>query len=102
MTTASTVPRSAARRPSSCPKCAADAAAVTPSALRLVGRHGRRRSQSDRRHGRGQVLGKPVVTILGCPPNPYNFLSTVVHFLTFAGAARSRSPSAALNLPIPA
>ena len=30
-----------------------------------------------------QVLGKPVVTIPGCPPNPYNFLSTVVHFLTF-------------------
>ena len=29
------------------------------------------------------VLGKPVVTIPGCPPNPYNFLSTVVHFLTF-------------------
>jgi hydrogenase small subunit len=26
---------------------------------------------------------KPVVTIPGCPPNPYNFLSTVVHFLTF-------------------
>jgi hydrogenase small subunit len=25
----------------------------------------------------------PVVTIPGCPPNPYNFLSTVVHFLTF-------------------
>jgi hydrogenase small subunit len=30
-----------------------------------------------------KVLGKPVVTIPGCPPNPYNFLSTVVHFLTF-------------------
>jgi hydrogenase small subunit len=29
------------------------------------------------------VLGKPVVTIPGCPPNPYNFLATVVHFLTF-------------------
>ncbi len=29
------------------------------------------------------VLGKPVVTIPGCPPNPYNFLSTVVHYLTF-------------------
>ena len=27
--------------------------------------------------------GKTVVTIPGCPPNPYNFLSTVVHFLTF-------------------
>lgn len=25
----------------------------------------------------------PVVNIPGCPPNPYNFLSTVLHFLTF-------------------
>ncbi|HMV22669.1 MAG TPA: hydrogenase small subunit, partial [Rhodocyclaceae bacterium] len=33
--------------------------------------------------GVAKVLGKPVVTIPGCPPNPYNFLSTVVHFLTF-------------------
>ncbi len=31
----------------------------------------------------GEILGKPVVTIPGCPPNPYNFLSTVVHYLTF-------------------
>jgi hydrogenase small subunit len=31
-----------------------------------------------------QVLqGKTVVTIPGCPPNPYNFLSTVTHFITF-------------------
>ncbi|MBM4189566.1 MAG: hydrogenase small subunit [Betaproteobacteria bacterium] len=30
-----------------------------------------------------EVLGKTVVTIPGCPPNPYNFLATVVHFLTF-------------------
>ncbi|TCJ16279.1 hydrogenase 2 small subunit [Parasulfuritortus cantonensis] len=29
------------------------------------------------------VLGKPVVTIPGCPPNPYNFLSAVVYYLTF-------------------
>jgi hydrogenase small subunit len=29
------------------------------------------------------ILGKPVVTIPGCPPNPYNFLATVVHYLTF-------------------
>jgi hydrogenase small subunit len=28
------------------------------------------------------ILGKPVVTIPGCPPNPYNFLTTVVHYLT--------------------
>ncbi|MDP1653127.1 MAG: hydrogenase small subunit [Rhodocyclaceae bacterium] len=30
-----------------------------------------------------EILGKPVVTIPGCPPNPYNFLATAVHFLTF-------------------
>lgn len=29
------------------------------------------------------ITDKPIVTIPGCPPNPYNFLSTVVHFLTF-------------------
>lgn len=33
--------------------------------------------------GVAEVLGKPVVTIPGCPPNPYNFLAAVVHFLTF-------------------
>ena len=27
--------------------------------------------------------GIPVVNIPGCPPNPYNFLSTVIHYLTF-------------------
>jgi hydrogenase small subunit len=31
-----------------------------------------------------EILGNmPVVTIPGCPPNPYNLLSTVLHFLTF-------------------
>ena len=29
------------------------------------------------------LKGTTVVTIPGCPPNAYNFLSTVVHFLTF-------------------
>ncbi len=29
------------------------------------------------------LKGKTVVTIPGCPPNPYNFLSTVLYFLTF-------------------
>jgi hydrogenase small subunit len=29
------------------------------------------------------LQGKTVVTIPGCPPNPYNFLSTVVHYITF-------------------
>lgn len=34
--------------------------------------------------GMPEVLaGSTVVTIPGCPPNPYNFLSTVIHFLTF-------------------
>lgn len=28
-------------------------------------------------------VNKPVVTIPGCPPNPYNFITTVAHFLTF-------------------
>jgi hydrogenase small subunit len=27
--------------------------------------------------------GKTVVNLPGCPPNPYNFLATVMHFLTF-------------------
>ncbi len=27
------------------------------------------------------IKNKPVVTIPGCPPSPYNFLSTAVHFL---------------------
>jgi len=29
------------------------------------------------------IKDKPVVNIPGCPPNPYNFLSTVLYFLTF-------------------
>ncbi len=29
------------------------------------------------------LAGKTVVTIPGCPPNPYNLLSTIVQFLTF-------------------
>lgn len=29
------------------------------------------------------LAGKTIVNIPGCPPNPYNFLSTVLHFLTF-------------------
>jgi hydrogenase small subunit len=33
--------------------------------------------------GVAEILGKPVMTIPGCPPNPYNFLAAVVHFLTF-------------------
>ena len=29
------------------------------------------------------IPDKTVITIPGCPPNPYNFLSTVLHILTF-------------------
>ena len=32
---------------------------------------------------RDLVTDKPIVNIPGCPPNPYNFLSTVLHYLTF-------------------
>ncbi len=28
-------------------------------------------------------IKKPVINIPGCPPNPYNFLSTVLYFVTF-------------------
>jgi hydrogenase small subunit len=32
----------------------------------------------------GSILeGRPVVNITGCPPNPYNFLETVLYFATF-------------------
>jgi hydrogenase small subunit len=29
------------------------------------------------------IKDRPIVNVPGCPPNPYNFLSTVLHFLTF-------------------
>jgi hydrogenase small subunit len=29
------------------------------------------------------VQGKPIVTIPGCPPSPYNLLSTILYYLTF-------------------
>jgi hydrogenase small subunit len=32
---------------------------------------------------RDLVKGKPIINIPGCPPNPYNFLSTVLYYLTF-------------------
>ncbi|MCK7580138.1 MAG: hypothetical protein MZV65_33665 [Chromatiales bacterium] len=39
--------------------------------------------------GVAEVLkGKPVVTIPGCPPNPYNFLGTVLQFADLRHAAR--------------
>lgn len=37
--------------------------------------------------GVGEILpDKTVINIPGCPPNPYNFLSTVLHILTFGHA----------------
>ncbi len=72
-------------------ECAADAAAVIaigscaswggmPSTIpSLAGADSSPTGSS----GVAEILGKPVVTIPGCPPNPYNFLSTAVHFLTF-------------------
>ena len=33
--------------------------------------------------GVSEVWKKPVVNIPGCPPNPYNFLSTLVHYITY-------------------
>ncbi len=65
-------------------ECAADAAAVI--AIGSCASWGGMPSTDPNPTGASgvaQVLGKPVVTIPGCPPNPYNFLTTVVHFLTF-------------------
>ena len=65
-------------------ECAADAAAVI--AIGSCASWGGMPSTDPNPTGASgvaQVLGKPVVTIPGCPPNPYNFLATVVHFLTF-------------------
>jgi hydrogenase small subunit len=65
-------------------ECAADAAAVI--AIGSCASWGGMPSTEPNPTGAssvGDVLGKPVVTIPGCPPNPYNFLATVVHLLTF-------------------
>ncbi len=65
-------------------ECAADAAAVI--AIGSCASWGGMPSTEPNPTGASgvaDVLGKPVVTIPGCPPNPYNFLATVVHFLTF-------------------
>jgi hydrogenase small subunit len=64
--------------------CAADAAAVI--AIGSCASWGGMPSTSPNPTGSSgvvDVLGKVVVSIPGCPPNPYNFLSTVVHLLTF-------------------
>ncbi len=65
-------------------ECAADAAALI--AIGSCASWGGMPSTSPNPTGASsvsEVLGKPVLTIPGCPPNPYNFLSTVVHLLTF-------------------
>ena len=33
--------------------------------------------------GVSDVWTRPVVNIPGCPPNPYNFLSTLIHYITY-------------------
>ena len=35
--------------------------------------------------GIGEALGITTVNIAGCPPNPVNFVGTVLHFLMFGG-----------------
>ena len=65
-------------------ECAADAAAVI--AIGSCASWGGMPSTGPNPTGASsaaEALGKPVVTIPGCPPNPYNFLAAVVHFLTF-------------------
>jgi hydrogenase small subunit len=62
--------------------CAADAAAVI--AIGSCASWGGMPSTSPNPTGASSVasiLGQPVLTIPGCPPNPYNFLTTVVHYL---------------------
>jgi len=65
-------------------ECAADAAAVI--AIGSCASWGGMPSTGPNPTGAssaGEVLGKVIPNIPGCPPNPYNFLSTLVHFLTF-------------------
>jgi hydrogenase small subunit len=63
-------------------ECAADAAAVI--AIGSCAAWGGMPSTAPNPTGASpvaEILGKPVLTIPGCPPNPYNFLTTVVHYL---------------------
>ncbi|CAG4883079.1 hydrogenase 2, small subunit [Georgfuchsia toluolica] len=65
-------------------ECAADAAAVI--AIGSCASWGGMPSTGPNPSGASsvaEILGKTVPNIPGCPPNPYNFLATVVHFLTF-------------------
>jgi hydrogenase small subunit len=64
-------------------ECAADAAAVI--AIGSCASWGGMPSTAPNPTGATsvqEILQKPVVNIPGCPPNPYNFLTTVVHYLT--------------------
>jgi hydrogenase small subunit len=64
-------------------ECAADAAAVI--AIGSCATWGGMPSTSPNPTGSTsaqEILQAPVVNIPGCPPNPYNFLTTVVHYLT--------------------
>ena len=62
--------------------------------LRLVGRHPSADPNPTGAVGRAEILkGKTVVTIPGCPANPYNFLGTVLQYATLGtlpGARRAR------------
>jgi hydrogenase small subunit len=63
-------------------ECARDAAAVI--AIGSCASWGGMPSTSPNPTGASPVadiLGTPVLNIPGCPPNPYNFLTTVVHYL---------------------
>ena len=65
-------------------ECAADAAAIV--AIGSCAAWGGMPSTPPNPTGAssvGEVLGKVIPNIPGCPPSPYNFLATVVHFLTF-------------------
>jgi len=64
-------------------ECAADAAAVI--AIGSCASWGGMPSTSPNPTGASsaaEILGKTLLNIPGCPPNPYNFLTTVVHYLT--------------------
>ncbi len=63
-------------------ECAADAAAVI--AIGSCSSWGGMPSTSPNPTGASPVeaiLGRQVLSIPGCPPNPYNFLTTIVHYL---------------------
>ena len=63
-------------------ECAKDAAAVI--AIGSCASWGGMPSTSPNPTGASsvqEILGKPILNIPGCPPNPYNFLTTVVHYL---------------------